>query len=156
MNIYSPIRLVIADDHEVYRDGLRTLLQKSADIQIVGEASNGKILIEITERVKPDVILTDIVMPVMDGVEAVKSLHEHRPEVNIIALSMFNQHSLILEMLEAGASGYLIKNANKNEIIEAIHSVNRNTPYYCRSTSLKLIRHHSLGSTALIVSGLCY
>lgn len=145
--LYVPIRLVIADDHEVYRDGLKTLLEKNELLQIVGEAANGQELIEVCRNVKPDIVLTDIKMPVMDGIEAAAYIYSHFPSTKIIALSMFNQDNLILDMINAGASGYLIKNANKHEIIEAINSVNKDVPYYCRSTSMKLAK--LIGTTGL-------
>jgi two-component system, NarL family, response regulator NreC len=138
--LYLPVRVVIADDHEVFRDGLKTLLEKNELIQIVGEASNGHELIEICREVKPDIALTDIKMPIMDGIEASAYIYSHFPSIKIIALSMFNQDNLILDMINAGASGYLIKNASKKEIIEAINSVNKDIPYYCRSTSIKLAK----------------
>lgn len=134
------IQLIIADDHEVYRDGLKDLLVKSKDLEVIGEAGSGKQLISLCAEKLPDVVLTDIMMPVMDGIEATSYIAQHYPSVRVIALSMFNQDNLILDMLKAGAIGYLIKNANKNEILEAIHSVYKNKPYYCTSTSIKLAR----------------
>lgn len=138
--MYVPIRLIIADDHEVYRDGLKTLLGKTTELQVIGEASNGKELIDVCDALRPDIVLTDIKMPLMDGIEAAAYISSHIPHVKIIALSMFNQDNLILDMLNAGASGYLIKNAAKNEILEAITSVTKDVPYYCRSTSIRLAR----------------
>lgn len=138
--MHDRIQLIIADDHEVYRDGLRFLLEKSAEFEIVGEASNGKELIAICEHATPDVILTDIMMPVMDGIQATAIIAKQFPTVKVIALSMFNQDNLVVDMLNAGAIGYLIKNAHKSEIIDAIHTVYRNSPYYCKSTSMKLAR----------------
>ncbi len=134
------IQLMIADDHDIYRDGLKALLDQCGDFVVTAEASTGKQLITHCERSVPDVVMTDIMMPVMDGIEATKWLADNFPVVRVIALSMFNQDHLILDMLNAGASGYLIKNAKKNEIIEAIHSVYKNKPYYCSSTSHKLAR----------------
>jgi DNA-binding NarL/FixJ family response regulator len=131
---------MIADDHDIYRDGLRTLLDQCGDFSVTAEAATGKQLITQCERNIPDVVLTDIMMPVMDGIAATKWLADNLPVVRVIALSMFNQDHLILDMLSAGASGYLIKNAHKSEIVEAIHSVYRNKPYYCTSTSHKLAR----------------
>ncbi len=138
--MYLPIRLVIADDHEVYRDGLRTLLEKSSNIEVVAEASNGQELIEQCKQFQPDIALTDIMMPSMDGIEATISLSKQMPSLRIIALSMYNQDGLILDMLTAGAMGYLIKNASKAEILEAIQSVHRGVPYYCKTTSMKLAK----------------
>jgi two-component system, NarL family, response regulator NreC len=134
------IHLMIADDHDIYRDGLKTLLEKCKNFVVVGEAATGKQLIKQCERTVPDVVMTDIMMPVMDGIQATTWLADNLPEVRVLALSMFNQDHLILDMIKAGASGYLIKNAHKEEIIEAIHSVHKNKPYYCSSTSHKLAR----------------
>lgn len=136
----KPITLVIADDHEVYRDGLKTLLAKTKELRVIGEAANGKELVEVCRTLNPDIVLTDIKMPYMDGIEATSYIVRHFASIRIIALSMFNQDSLILDMLHAGATGYLIKNAGKNEILEAITSVNKDVPYYCRSTSIRLAR----------------
>jgi DNA-binding NarL/FixJ family response regulator len=137
---YRTISVVIADDHEIFRDGFRAMLKKYPEIKLVGEAENGKELIEVVERLKPNVIFTDIKMPVMDGIEATKKLTKNNSEINIVALSMFDEESLILEMLEAGAKGYMLKNSHKDEIIEAIHHVSVGDSYYCKHTSEKLIR----------------
>ena len=134
------IKIVLADDHEIYLDGLQAMLQKQPDIEVVGLAGNGSECVHLAERLQPDVILTDIMMPVMDGVAATKHITEHHSLVSVVALSMFDQDNLIIDMLEAGAKGYLIKNAHKSEILDAIHSVHRNIPYYCRSTTTRLAR----------------
>jgi len=140
MNTVGNIKLVIADDHEIFRDGLKLMLGKQEDIVLVGEADNGKQLIALVEEQRPDVVLTDIKMPVMDGIEATKWLSEHYPDTGIIGLSMFNEDNLIIDMLEAGARGYLIKNADKNEVIDAIKTVYQQDTYYCRQTTGKLAR----------------
>lgn len=137
---YVPIRVMITDDHDLYRDGLRGLLQKSTHLQVVGEASNGRELLTVCETDPPDVVLMDIMMPIMDGIETTQYLSSHYPAVRVIALSMFNQDNLILDMINAGAVGYLIKNANKAEILEAISSAYRNIPFYCSTTSLRLAK----------------
>lgn len=136
----TPIRIVLADDHEIFRDGFAGLLKKQDEIQLVGEASDGKQLLAITEKLKPDVILTDIKMPNMDGIEATKILTAKFPHIYVIALSMFNDDNLVIDMMEAGARGYLLKNAHKTEIIEAIKAVNGHDVYYCKQTSSKLIQ----------------
>jgi two-component system, NarL family, response regulator NreC len=140
MKAVNPIKIIIADDHEIFRDGLKLMLSKYPGISILAEASNGKELVTLVDEHNPEVILTDIVMPVMDGIEAVKKIRETRPDAAIIALSMFDNESLIVDMLEAGAIGYLLKNADKEEILEAIHSVSMHRPYYCKSTSIKLAK----------------
>jgi two-component system, NarL family, response regulator NreC len=132
------IRLLMADDHEIFRDGFKLMLTKYPDIELVGEAENGRELLELTQQLQPDVIVTDIKMPIMDGIEATKKMVELFPDMGIIGLSMFDEDDLIVDMLEAGAKGYLIKNAGKEQITEAIRTVYNNDPYYCKTTSHKL------------------
>lgn len=134
----TPIKIILADDHEIFRDGFKAMIKKQPTVQLAGEAANGAELIELTRKLQPDVIVTDIKMPVLDGIEAAKQLSREFPDIGIIALSMFDEENLIVEMLEAGAKGYLLKNAHKDEIIEAIKTVNANQPYYCNDTSAKL------------------
>jgi DNA-binding NarL/FixJ family response regulator len=138
MPTLADIKLVIADDHEIFRDGFKLMLSKFPEIMLVGEAANGRELMELIEKENPDVILTDIKMPVMDGIEATKKIAELYPDKGIIGLSMYDDDELIIEMLEAGAKGYLIKNAGKDQIIEAIKTVYNDEPYYCKTTSHKL------------------
>lgn len=134
------INVAIADDHEIFRDGLKLMLKNADRINIVGEAANGRQLLQVIRDTNPDVIITDIKMPEMDGVEATKHVIENYPTVKVIALSMFDDEQLILEMLEAGALGYLLKNSDKSEVIEAIHTVFAGVPYYCKFTSAKMAR----------------
>lgn len=138
MKLHGTIKVIIADDHEIFRDGLKLMLQKQPDIQLLAEAEDGKELIEKTEQLKPDVVITDVKMPRMDGASATRYLTEHCPDIGIIALTMFDEEEQIIEMLESGAKGYLLKNADKNEIKEAIQSVYEQTPYYCKHTSHRL------------------
>ncbi|MFI5152813.1 MAG: response regulator [Chitinophagales bacterium] len=132
------IRLVIADDHEIFRDGLALMLARQDDLSLVGQAEDGKELIELAEKLQPDVVITDIRMPHLDGIQATRLLIQKFPDLKIIALSMFNEDNLIVEMLEAGAKGYLLKNADKKEILEAIETVYRDRIFYCRHTSARL------------------
>src|SRR5438309_8320849 len=119
----APIQLILADDHRIYRDGLKLLLQDQQDIQLVGEAENGSQLLELVDRLYPDIVLTDIKMPLIDGVQASRLLHQRHPDVGIIALSFFSDDQLIVDMLEAGARGYLLKNTNKQELLQAVKVV---------------------------------
>lgn len=139
-NLYSPIRVLIADDHQIFREGVFGLFKKQEHIDIIGQACNGRELLELAETMKPDVVLTDIKMPVMDGIEATAVLKRKQPDVKVIALSMFNDDHLVLDMIEAGAKGYLLKNAHKNDILEAIAAVYNKDMYYCKETSDKLIQ----------------
>jgi DNA-binding NarL/FixJ family response regulator len=138
MNTLPDIRIVMADDHEIFRDGFRLMLTKFPDIQLIGEAENGKDLVDMVKELQPDVVITDIKMPIMDGIEAAKKMVELFPDIGIIGLSMFDEDDLIVDMLEAGAKGYLIKNAGKEQITEAIRTVYEHNPYYCKTTSHKL------------------
>jgi DNA-binding NarL/FixJ family response regulator len=138
MKSKTPIKIVLADDHEIFRDGFKVMIKKQPAVQIVGEASNGAELLELSRQLRPDVVVTDIKMPGIDGIAATKKLVEEFPSIGIIALSMFDEEQLIVEMLEAGAKGYLLKNAHKDEIIEAIKTVYNDQTYYCDSTSAKL------------------
>lgn len=132
------ISLVIADDHEIFRDGLALMLSKQEDIALVGQAENGRELVEMVEELNPDIVITDIKMPLLDGIEATKQLLKKNADRKIIALSMFDEDNLIIEMLEAGAKGYLLKNADKKEILEAIVTVYEDNIFYCRHTTSKL------------------
>lgn len=138
MSTTESIRILLADDHEIFRDGFRVMLKKQKEFALVAEAANGKELIETALSCQPDVIVTDIKMPVMDGIEATKKLRDLLPQVNVVALSMFGDEHLIVDMLEAGAKGYLLKNANKEEVFEALRTVSQNGTYYCNHTSTKL------------------
>lgn len=133
------IRIVIADDHEIFRDGFKLLLAHEG-LELVGEAENGRELVTLVGERNPDVVITDIKMPLMDGIEASRQLKQQSPGVGIIALSMFNEDNLIVDMLEAGARGYLLKNTNKAEVHQAVTAVHRGSTYYCSATSSRLAR----------------
>lgn len=139
-SLKADIRVIIADDHAIFRDGLRQALASEENIFVVGEAADGKELIHLVRESKPDVILTDIRMPVMDGISATKKILADTPDVCIIGLSMFDDEAHIVDMLESGAKGYLLKNADKTEIIDAINSVFNGELYYCKHTSFTLAK----------------
>ena len=136
--MFYNINIIIADDHEIFLDGLSLMLSRQEGFNVCGRASNGKQLIELVNKEKPDVVLTDIRMPILDGIESTKQLLSVNPYLKVVALSMFDEENLIIEMLEAGAKGYLLKNAHKSEIIEAVISVYQNKNYYCAHTSTQL------------------
>src|ERR1700761_6026897 len=132
------IRLVIADDHEILRDGLALMLSKQDNLALVGQAGDGRELVQIVSEQRPDLVITDIKMPRLDGISASKLLLKQSPDLKIIALSMFDEENLIVEMLEIGAKGYLLKNADKKEILEAIFTVCEGNIFYCRDTTARL------------------
>ena len=137
---YLPIKIVLADDHEIFRDGFRVMLKKQPGVNLIGEAENGEELIKLVEELQPDVVVTDIKMPRLDGIGATKILTKKFPHIAVISLSMFDEENLIIDMLEAGAKGYLLKNAHKDEIIAAVEAVHNDQMYYCNHTSRKLTK----------------
>jgi DNA-binding NarL/FixJ family response regulator len=134
------IRIVMADDHEIFRDGFQLIISKAAHMELVAQASNGRELLEQVSSCLPDVVVTDIRMPQMDGISATREIRNKFPGIGVIGLSMHDEDDLILEMLEAGAKGYLLKNADKAEVLEAIETVYEGDPYYCHTTNSKLAR----------------
>src|ERR1700733_7506807 len=134
------IKIVIADDHEIFREGFKLLLKRQDEVELVGEAENGKELLEIIAKKQPDIAIVDIKMPVMDGIEACRIIRRKFPNVQVIALSMFNDDNLVIDMLEAGARGYLLKNTKKAELLMATQAVHKGDLYYCNATSNKLTK----------------
>ena len=124
------IKLIIADDHPVFRDGLYGVLKRQDFISKISQASDGTEVIRFLESENYDVVLMDIKMLPMNGVQATEIIRNRFPEVKIIALSMFGEERFINEMITKGASGYLLKNSNKSEIVQAIKSVVRGNSYF--------------------------
>lgn len=117
------IRVLLCDDHTILRDGMRNLFQAEPDLEVVGEACDGYQAIELTRTLTPDVVLMDINMPGMNGVEAVEYIRKQQPQQRILMLTMFNQDEYLFRALRAGASGYLLKDSPIAEVIEAIRTV---------------------------------
>ncbi len=124
-----PIRIIIADDHRLFREGLVNLLSESKDIEIVAQAEDGRDVVLKAKEFNPQVVIMDIGMPIINGVEATRQLLKELPSAKVIALSMHSDKQYIKGMLEAGASGYLFKNCAYDELIEAIHTVNSGKKY---------------------------
>lgn len=124
------IRIVIAEDHQALIDGITLLLMQEEEIQIVGTANDGEKLIEEVQKFKPDLVLTDIRMPKIDGIAATKIIKKEFPETKVIAFSMFDQDEAVRQMIEAGASGYLLKNSGLAEVKEAIYKVTAGEVYF--------------------------
>jgi NarL family two-component system response regulator LiaR len=123
-----PIRVMLVDDHQMVRNGLGTFLLVHDDLELVGEAGDGQQALAIFERVRPDVVLMDLKMPRMDGVEATRALLERDPEVRIVALTSFKDEALIREALDAGAIGYLLKDVDADDLADAIRAAYRGEP----------------------------
>jgi DNA-binding NarL/FixJ family response regulator len=116
-------RILIADDHDVVRSGLRLLLRSSPEFSIVAEAANGEEAVQLAESLKPDVAIIDISMPVVDGIEATRRIKTGFPDIKVIILTVHEDEEYVYRILRAGASGYLVKNASKAEIFRAIRAV---------------------------------
>jgi DNA-binding NarL/FixJ family response regulator len=140
------IRIILADDHQIMRDGLAAIMKKSPFISLLAEASNGRELVDLVTALKPDVVLTDISMPKMNGIEATKFITKNFPDIGVLALSVFDDENHIIDMIKAGAKGYLLKNSSKDELLEAIRTVYRNENYYYNAISKKLINYISNNS----------
>ena len=118
----DPIRILIADDHTIVRQGLARLLEEQADLKVIGEATNGQAAVKQAIELTPDVVILDIAMPRMNGIEAAKRIRKHLPKTKILILSMYSHEHYIHELLETGISGYLLKDSSGRDIIRAIHA----------------------------------
>lgn len=132
------IRVIIADDHQMFIDGIQSILENVSDIAIEADAKDGLELIKAVEKFSPDIVLTDIRMPGMDGIAAAKYLTEQFPNIPILALSMFDQEEDVIDMLKAGAAGYILKKAGKDELVTAIKKLVKRGHYYSPSISAKV------------------
>jgi DNA-binding NarL/FixJ family response regulator len=118
----EPIRVLIVDDHEVVRRGLRGFLELQDDMEVVGEASDGAIAISLADSLEPDVVLMDLMMPNVDGLTAIASIRQSHPTTDIVAVTSFIEEDKVTAALEAGASGYLLKDASADEVADAIRA----------------------------------
>jgi len=137
------IRILVADDHGVLRAGLTTLLNAQSDMEVVGEAENGKTAIKLSIETQPDVILMDISMPDMDGIEATKRIKQSNSNARVLILSLHEDSELIKEAIRSGAQGYILKKALKEDLIRAIHEVMRNEIYLHASLAQQLFKNPS-------------
>lgn len=135
------ISVIVADDHEVYLDGLELLIGKQPNIQLIAKALNGRDLLNLAIEYKPDVVVADLRMPYLGGIEIVKELNAWESPPSCIIISMFGEEHLVVEAAEAGALGYVTKGSKKEELVEAICSVHQKKPYYCKSTASRLITY---------------
>ncbi|MCR2806355.1 response regulator transcription factor [Paenibacillus soyae] len=132
-------KILIADDHPMYRKGLRTILETVDDMEVAGEATNGEEAIALCERESPDVILMDIRMPGMNGVDAARHIKKHYPDVQILFLTMHQDDTSVLSALKTGARGYFLKDADKDEIIRAIRAVTAGEAIFSAEVAARMI-----------------
>ena len=142
-------KIVIAEDHTILREGLRALLSLDPNYEIIGEAEDGRDAIRCVEKLMPDLLLIDLSMPRMNGMEAIRDIKKRHPEIKIIALTVHKTEEYILATLEAGADGYVLKDATHNELMIAINSVLSGKPYLSPGVSEKVIEGYLEGRRTL-------
>jgi DNA-binding NarL/FixJ family response regulator len=119
----DPIRVLLVDDHAILREGVHALLAREPDILVVGEAEDGRQALELVEELRPEVVIMDIVMPGMNGLEATRRLKELHPEVRTLILSMYDDQEYVVQIIQAGACGYVLKRVVTQDLVRAIHEV---------------------------------
>ena len=127
------IRILLADDHAIVRTGFRHLLEKQSDMEVVGEANDGRDAIQAARQLKPDVIIMDVAMPELNGIDASRQIARELPDIKVLALSMHTHSWFVGKMKEAGAKGYLLKNCASEELSRAIRTVFANQTYLSSS-----------------------
>lgn len=138
MNAKKQITVLIADDHVIVREGLRLLLQSEKDIAVIGEASTGRLAVDMALKLQPDVIVMDIAMPQMNGLEATRQIRKERPESKIIILSAHSDDAYVAGVMALGANGYLIKQSSAHVLSEAIREVQKGKSFYSPTISKRL------------------
>ena len=149
MSESKPIRVMVVDEHAVVRSGLSAFLMVFEDLELVGEAAGGEEAVRMCEKVHPDVVLMDLVMPGMDGAEATRIIRERCPDIQVIALTSFKEQDLVERVLQAGAIGYLLKNVTANELADAIRAAHGGRPTLAPEAAQVLIdaATHATGRT---------
>jgi RNA polymerase sigma factor (sigma-70 family) len=129
------ITTLLVDDHAIVRDGLRYVLETESDFQIVGEADNGREAVQLTVQHRPDVVIMDVTMPELNGIEATTQIRVRCPDTEVIILSMHPESNYIARAIQAGANGYLLKGSASSEVIQAVRAVNAGQPYFGQTSS---------------------
>jgi len=134
-----PVRVVIADDHPMFRYGLRAVLDATQEVTVVGEATDGQQLLNVVDQTRPDVVLTDLAMPGLDGATATRQLLDRHPQLGVLALTMHDDDQALFGALRAGARGYLLKGADKAEILRAVQAVAAGEAVYGASVARRIV-----------------
>lgn len=143
-----PIKVLIADDHVFYREGVRALLSNVPDIEVVGEANNGEEAISHANALNPNVILMDLKMPGMNGIDATRKIHEAQPNIGVLVITMFDDDDSVFAAMRAGARGYLLKDADKDEVVRAIVAVERGEAIFSPAIAKRMMQYFSTPSAA--------
>lgn len=141
------IRVLIADDHQLFRDGMQGLLNSVPDMDVVGEATHGEEVIEMAEELQPDVILMDIQMPDINGIEATRRIHEVSPHVGVLVVTMFEDEESVFAAMRAGARGYLLKDARREDVLGAIRTVSGGGAIFSPGVARRVIDFFALPKT---------
>jgi len=136
------IKILLADDHKIVCEGLRTLIEKKPGMEVVGEAENGRMAVRLAQELSPDIVIMDVAMPDLNGIEATRQILNNGPKAKVIALSMHADRRFVVQMLKAGASGYLLKDCAFEELTNAIRAVVANRTYLSPKIADTIIRDY--------------
>lgn len=138
----EPIRVLLADDHRMLREGLRSMLERSGQVQVIGEAPDGQAAVEMAAQLQPDVVVMDIAMPIINGIEATRLICQQNPSMRVVVLTMYQTEEYISEVLKAGASGYVTKDACGEELLKAIQTAVSGTVFLQPSVAATLVNQY--------------
>jgi len=147
-------KVVLADDHVLFRDGLRVLLEKEADLKVVGEANNGREAVRLAAELQPDIVVMDVSMPDLNGIEAAREISARTPKTRVLGLSMHSDRRFVARMLQAGAAGYLLKDCDYEEFIRAVRAVLAGQTYLSPAVAGGVVNAHVRGGAAAASSAL--
>jgi len=140
--VKETIKIILADDHLLVRNGIKSLLEEEETLEVIGEAANGQEALKLAKELKPNLLIIDVRMPIMDGIEAVGYLHNYAPDTKAIVLSMHDSEEYILKSIKAGASGYLLKDTGKAEFIKAINTISKGGKYFSGDISNVIVSNY--------------
>jgi DNA-binding NarL/FixJ family response regulator len=143
----SKFKVLLADDHALFRAGLRSLMELENDIQVVGEAENGRLAVELTKTLRPEIVVMDIAMPILNGLEATRQILHEIPETKILILSGYSNNNYIDEVIDAGACGYLIKQSSPGAMLKAIREIRKGNKIYSPSISNHVRERYKVKTT---------
>ncbi|WGW01651.1 response regulator transcription factor [Vibrio sp. YMD68] len=144
------IRVVIVDDHQVVLDGFIARLELEKDIEVIGTASNGIEAIDKVRDLKPDVVLMDVSMPLMNGIDSTRLIREESPDAKILMLTMHDQREYIMKVMQAGAVGYMLKEITAEKMVQAIKTVNQGSTYFCETATQTLFSENVIPSSSTV------
>jgi DNA-binding NarL/FixJ family response regulator len=146
--VVKSIKILLADDHLLVRNGIKSLLEEEDSLKVIGEAANGQEALDLAKELKPDLLIIDVRMPIMDGIEAVGHLYKYAPDTKAIVLSMHDSEEYILKSIKAGASGYLLKDTGKPEFIKAINTISKGGKYFSGDISNVIVSNFLQNSSS--------